>query len=237
MMAKSLDKESIRNNFLRVSENIEKAAAKTGRTANDIILLAATKTVDPEYINYAVNLGIKDIGENRVQELLSKIDKINTKACRTHFIGHLQTNKVRNIIGKVDLIQSVDSLKLAKKIDSISAKNSICTNVLIEVNIGGEPNKFGVSVDKLHDTIFEISKLKNIKICGLMTVLPICNDSCRIKEYFMQMHEIFIDIKEKTIDNVNMDYLSMGMSSDYIEAIECGANIVRIGSAIFDSRV
>ncbi|MBQ9673771.1 MAG: YggS family pyridoxal phosphate-dependent enzyme [Ruminococcus sp.] len=227
----------IEYNYKYINEKIAEAAIRSGRKREDITFLSATKTVEPEYINYAISLGLDHIGENRVQELLSKYDEYNLDNCSLQFIGHLQSNKVRQIVGKVDLIQSVDSVKLASEISRVSTNKNLTTDVLIEVNIGGEENKSGVSPQNLENLIEQIIDLPSINIKGLMTIPPICDNSDKIRKYFYDMRNIFLDISAKNIDNVSMDILSMGMSSDYYEAILEGANMVRIGSALFGNRV
>lgn len=229
--------DDIKKSYGEILENIARAAEKTGRKPEDVILLAATKTVDPVYINYAVSLGLKYIGENKVQELLSKYEDYDLKNCELQFIGHLQTNKVRQIVGKVSMIQSVDSLKLAREISRQSVKNQVNTDILIEVNIGREENKSGVFEENLEELIAEISAFENIKVRGLMTVPPICDKKSDVCKFFDRMYKLFIDISGKTLDNVSMDLLSMGMSDDYTEAILSGANMVRVGSRLFGARI
>lgn len=219
-----------------VNYNIEVAAKKSGRDFTDITLVCATKTVDADIINKAIDFGVKNIGENRVQEFLKKYDDIDKKNCSIHFIGHLQTNKVKDIVGKVEMIQSVDSLDLAKVISKISQKREVLTDILIEVNIGNDKNKFGVLAPDLEGLIYDISKLKNIKVKGLMTIPPISKEPDDAKFYFDNMRNLFIDIADKKIDNISIDFLSMGMSQDYVSAIECGANMIRLGSCIFGNR-
>ena len=203
----------------------------------DITFLSATKTVEPEYINYAISLGLSYIGENKVQELLSKYDQYNLENCSLQFIGHLQSNKVRQIVGKVDLIQSIDSMKLAKEVSKCSLKNNITSDILVEVNIGKEENKSGVMPEMLEELVEEISTLPAVNVKGLMTIPPICEKKDEIRRYFEKMNRLFLDISSKKLDNVSMDILSMGMSSDYYEAILEGANMVRIGSALFGNRI
>lgn len=210
---------------------------KAGKTREDITFLSATKTVEPEYINYAISLGLSYIGENKVQELLSKYDQYNLENCSLQFIGHLQSNKVRQIVGKVDLIQSIDSMKLAKEVSKCSLKNNITSDILVEVNIGKEENKSGVMPEMLEELVEEISTLPAVNVKGLMTIPPICEKKDEIRRYFEKMNRLFLDISSKKLDNVSMDILSMGMSSDYYEAILEGANMVRIGSALFGNRI
>lgn len=219
-----------------INERIAEAAEKSGRKREDITFLAATKTVDAETINYAVSLGLDHIGENRVQELLSKYEAYDLDHCSLQFIGHLQTNKVRQIVGKVDLIQSVDSLRLASEISAQSVKRGIVTDILVEVNIGREENKSGVFEENLEELLCQIAPLEGVSVKGLMTIPPICENIHKNSKYFSNMHKLFIDISAKKLDNVNMAVLSMGMSSDYYEAILEGATMVRIGSALFGAR-
>ena len=230
-------KESIRINYNEICEKIERAAAAVGKKPDDITFLAATKTVEPEFINYAISLGLKAIGENKVQELLSKYEEYDLTNADLQFIGHLQTNKVRQIIGKVSMIQSVDSVKLAKEISRLSVASDIVTDILVEVNIGREENKSGVLCEELESFIGEISSFKGLKVRGLMSVPPICEKKSEISKFFDDMYKLFIDISSKKSDNVSMDFLSMGMSDDYYEAILSGANMIRVGSRLFGSRI
>lgn len=223
-------------NYKLINERIAEAAQKVGKRREDITFLAATKTVDAQTINHAISLGLDHIGENRVQELLSKYEDYNLSDCSLQFIGHLQTNKVRQIVGKVDLIQSVDSLKLAQEIAAQSLKRNLVTNILVEVNIGREENKSGVYEENLEELLTQIAQIHGISVQGLMTIPPICDNKQKISEYFNKMHRLFIDISQKKLDNINMSILSMGMSDDYYEAIMEGATMVRIGSALFGAR-
>ena len=229
--------DNVRANYFEIKENIARAAEKSGRKPEEITFLAATKTVEPAVINYAVSLGLKHIGENKVQELLSKYEEYDLKNCELQFIGHLQTNKVRQIIDKVAMIQSVDSQKLAAEISKQSVKNGIVSNILIEVNIGREENKSGVLTEELDELIEKISEMPNIKIRGLMTVPPICKEKIEVCKFFYVLYQLFIDFSCKKSDNVCMDYLSMGMSDDYEEAVLSGANMVRVGSRLFGQRI
>ncbi len=222
-------------NYGEIKQNIAKAALKSGRSPEDIILLAATKTVPAEVINHAIQNGIDYIGENRVQELLSKKDDLSTEAHR-HFIGHLQTNKVKDIVGEVEMIESVHSLKLALEIDRQARRLGKVMDVLVEVNIGNEESKSGFSESEVEAAILEMAKMPNIKVKGLMTIPPICENKQESARFFAKMSKLFIDIRAKIKDNVNIVYLSMGMSDDYEEAILHGANIVRIGTALFGRR-
>ena len=222
--------------YKQICENIAAAAQSVGKTAGDITFLAATKTVEPAVINHAISLGLRYIGENRVQELLSKYESYDLDHASLQFIGHLQTNKVRQIVGKVDLIQSVDSVKLAQEIARCSEKLGIITDILLEVNIGREENKSGVLPEALPELIDEIRSIGAVRVRGLMAIPPICNHAQENCKFFDNMRHIFLDMRGKNIDNISMDVLSMGMSDDYVEAIRCGANMVRVGSALFGAR-
>ncbi len=223
-------------NYQLINERIAEAAQKIGKAREDITFLAATKTVDAATINHAISLGLDHIGENRVQELLAKYEEYDLENCSLQFIGHLQSNKVRQIVGKVDLIQSVDSFKLAKEISAQSLKRNVHTDLLVEVNIGTEENKSGVFEENLEELLCQIAELDGISVQGLMTIPPICDNKQKISHYFNKMHRLFIDISQKKLDNINMHILSMGMSDDYYEAILEGATMVRIGSALFGAR-
>lgn len=233
-MARSL--ADVTYNYQVICENIAKAAQSVGKTADDITFLAATKTVDAPTINHAISLGLRYIGENRVQELLSKYEDYDLDHASLQFIGHLQTNKVRQIVGKVDLIQSVDSVKLAREISRCSLKQGISTDILLEVNIGREENKSGVLPEALPELLDEIKDIPAIKVRGLMAIPPICENAQENCKFFDNMRHIFLDIGSKNIDNISMEVLSMGMSDDYAEAIRCGANMIRVGSALFGKR-
>lgn len=238
-MEKSLNEQrfyDIDENFKEISSKIAEAASKSGRDRNDIRFMAVTKTVEPLFINHALSLGIDLIGENRVQEFLGKRDELKLDGVEKHLIGHLQTNKVRQIVGNVDSIDGVDSVKLAKEIGKVSSKLGITSDILIEINIGAEESKFGFSPESVTESVYEMSEIEGIKIKGLMAVPPICDDSVKNRVFFENMHQLFIDIGAKKIHNVSMDILSMGMSGDYEEAILSGANMVRIGSALFGAR-
>ncbi|MBQ5798606.1 MAG: YggS family pyridoxal phosphate-dependent enzyme [Clostridia bacterium] len=222
-------------NYAEIREKINLSAEKSGRTAEDVILLAATKTVSADKINYAIEKGISYIGENRVQELLSKDDSINKSAHR-HFIGHLQTNKVKDIVPRVEMIESVDSLRLATAIGKEAVKCGKTMDILLEINIGGEESKSGFSANEIENALEEITKIEGICVKGIMSIPPVCVNREKQREYFTQLHKIFVDISRKKLDNSNIIYLSMGMSQDYDLAIECGANIVRIGTSLFGAR-
>ena len=232
-----MEKSSIEifdENYKIIKENIACAAKKSGRKFEDITLLAATKTIDISVINHAISSGISYIGENRVQEFLSKEDGF--LPVHKHFIGHLQTNKVKDIIDRVELIHSVDSYRLAQEISRQALKRGITANILLEINVGEEQSKSGFCYDEAIQMTREIAKLDGIKIKGLMAIPPICENSEQNRPYFAKMKKLFIDIDTEKIDNSSMDILSMGMSDDYITAIEEGANTVRLGTALFGRR-
>lgn len=224
-------------NLKIIQENMERACMESGRSPAEITLLGVTKTVDPLRINMAIEAGVRHIGENRVQEFLGKRDNLLLDGVDVHLIGHLQTNKVNAITGKVNMIESVDSLRVAEAINAASGKLGCITKVLIEVNIGNEEAKSGISSEKTEELLYELSGLQHICVCGLMTVPPISDTDSQKRQYFSLMRKLFIDIKGKNIDNVHMDILSMGMSSDYMQAIQEGATMVRIGSSLFGRRV
>lgn len=224
----------ISENLKRVEENIANAALLSGRKRDDIKLIAVTKTHGPDMINEAISCGITDIGENRPQEIMEKYGDV--LPVTWHMIGHLQTNKVKYVVGKTKLIHSVDSVKLMDEIERQAKKLDIVQNVLIEVNISGEQTKLGVRPDEIDELLEHAGKLQNVNVQGLMTVAPKTDNSVTNRLHFNNIHRIFIDIRDKTYDNVNMKYLSMGMSGDYQTAIEAGANMVRVGSAIFGTR-
>lgn len=228
--------KAVEENYKRISDTVQNAAVKAGRNENDVRLMCVTKTVEPPYINKVLELGADLIGENRVQEYLGKKDELNLNGVERHLIGHLQTNKVRQIVGEVDMIESVSSLKLAKEISKVSAAKGIETKCLVEVNIGKEESKSGIYIEELEETLYQLAQLDSIKIKGLMTIPPVCENEDDARRYFAQLRQSFIDIKAKTIDNIDMEILSMGMSGDFQAAIAEGSNIVRVGSAIFGAR-
>ncbi len=223
--------EYVDDNLKAIRENIAEAAEKCGRDVNSVRLMAVTKTVAPEIVNHAVSLGIKLLGENRVQEFLSK-QEVYDKSAQVHFIGHLQTNKVKYIIEPVSMIQSVDSLKLAQEINRLAAAHNKVMDILCEVNIGGENSKSGVSPENLNSLIEQISCMDGIRIKGLMTIPPPSDSDI----FLGRMEELFNKIKSAGMPNVSMDELSMGMTHDYQQAITHGATIVRIGTGLFGKR-
>ena len=226
---------TIQQNLNMIRENIAAAAAKSSRKAEDILLVGVTKTIGPERINALTRLGVRDLGENKAQELLSKQESVKG-ALRWHFIGHLQTNKVKSVIGKVHLIHSVDSFRLLEEINRRSAEQHIQTDVLLEVNIALEEAKYGIKEADVENFLLNAYKYTNICIKGLMTVAPYVENQEENRVFFRKMRKLFIDISAQTYDNVNMSFLSMGMTGDYTVAIEEGSNIVRIGTGLFGER-
>ena len=228
---------AIEENLKIIRSEIADAADKLGRQSDDIMLMAVTKTVESRFINHAIGNGINLIGENKVQEFLLKEPELKLENCKAHLIGHLQSNKVKKIVGKVDTVQSVDSVSIAKEIGKRSLEAGLSTKILLEVNVGNEDSKFGFCYDEVYERACEISEINGILIDGLMCVAPICEKEAEIRRIFSNMHRLFIDIRSKKRDNINMNVLSMGMSGDYKEAILEGANLVRIGSSIFGTRI
>ncbi len=233
----SVDAARVRENLLRIEEEIQNACVAVGRRREDVTLMAVTKTVAPDLINVALDNGIRCIGENRVQEYLGKRDALHLEGVTRCLIGHLQTNKVRHIVGEVDRIESVDSVRLAEAISEMSLKRlGKPTDVLVEINIGNEDSKSGIAAETLEDFLGEIAPLQGIRVRGLMAIPPILQEEHEKRAIFSQMHKLFIDIGGKIVDNISMDVLSMGMSSDYVEAVLEGSTQVRVGSAIFGER-
>ena len=225
---------TIQANLEEVNRRITEAAKKSGRERSDITLVAVTKTHPTEMMNTAIECGVTDIGENKPQEVRDKFADV--LPVKWHLIGHLQTNKIKYIIDKVCLIHSVDSIHLMDEIDKQAKKHDIVMDILIEVNISGEESKSGISPSELESLLIHAGTLSNIKVRGLMTVAPKLYNGVTNTLHFNNMNRLFIDIKGKKYDNVTMDYLSMGMSGDFEEAIKCGSNMVRVGSAIFGKR-
>ncbi len=228
---------NIKENAKVLMDRILQAAQAANRNPSDIRLMAVTKTNSAQRVNEAVAAGITLLGENRAQELLAKYEEYHKENCEIHFIGHLQTNKVKSIIDKVSLIQSVDRLPLAEKIDRCAKEAGRVMPVLVEVNIGEEATKSGVIPQMIPDLLAQMACFSNIKIQGLMCIPPNVTDDLTKERYFAQMYRHFIDIRAKKMDNVCMDILSMGMSYDFPLAIKHGSNIVRIGRDLFGERL
>lgn len=228
-------KACLEDNVSEIRQRIDEAKARG--MGQEVTLLCATKTVPADVINYVTsNFGITDIGENRVQELLEKYDELDKENVNLHFIGSLQTNKVKYIIDKVCMIHSLDSVRLAKEIDRQAKRIGKVMDVLIEVNIGEEENKGGISPDELESFIDEISVFDNIRVRGLMTIAPNCEGNAEYSKYFEKTYAFFIDILPKKIHNIYSPILSMGMSDSFETAIECGSNLIRLGTVIFGRR-
>lgn len=225
----------IKENLVNVKEKIRNSCQKSGRDIKEVTLIDVSKTKPVEMLMEAYQLGERHFGENKVQELLNKYEEM-PKDIHWHMIGHLQTNKVKYIVDKVDLIHSVDSIKLAQTINKEAEKRNIVSNVLIEVNVAMEESKFGITVNEVEDFITEISSLKNIKVMGLMTIAPFVENPEENRNIFRKLKQLSVDINEKNIDNVYVSILSMGMTNDYEVAIEEGANMVRVGTGIFGER-
>ena len=227
---------SISENIQNIRREIDEAARLTGRTGADITLVAATKMNGAERVREAVAAGIDACGENRVQELLEKYEDGAYTGAPLHFIGTLQTNKVKYLVGKVSLIQSVNSEKLAAEISKCAIKHGIVQDILVEINIGGEESKSGADIENAHSLVQNIAKLPGVRVRGLMTIPPFSENEEEQKQFFIKMKQLFIDIGAKKYDNISMEFLSMGMSGDYRNAILCGANMVRVGTGIFGAR-
>lgn len=225
----------ILENIKQVEENIIKSCEKVGRDPKEVTLIAVSKTKPYTAIEEALPSGVLDYGENKVQELTEKYE-ILPKDIRWHMIGHLQRNKVKYLVGKVELIHSVDSLRLANQIETEFAKKNEIANILIEVNMANEESKFGITCETTEQLVREISKLEHIRIKGLMTIAPYTDNPETNRVYFRNMKKLSVDIEEKNIDNVSMNVLSMGMTGDYQVAIEEGATMVRVGTGIFGER-
>lgn len=229
---------AVEENYKRISERIAAAAEKSGRRAEDIELVAVTKTVPIEYINHSINLGVKHIGENRVQELSSKYDDLLKDDLAISVIGHLQTNKVKQAVSMAGMIQSLDSEHLAKEISKRAVEADKLIECLVEVNIGNESSKSGVDFAQAEELVYQAAEMPGIIVSGLMVIPPADVNILRTRQYFHKIHKLFIDIADKKHDNKNIrfKYLSMGMSADYAEAIEEGSNMVRVGSALYGAR-
>ena len=227
---------SIAENVARIRAEMASAAIAAGRDPKEILLCAATKMNDAEAVREAIRAGVDCCGENRVQELTAKLAENAYEGAPVHFIGHLQTNKVKQVVGKVDLIQSVDSEHLLAAIHKEAKKQGIVQNILLEVNVGAEESKSGFAPDEVLPLLDKISEYPNIRVKGLMAIPPISEKHGDNVKYFEKMCKISVDIIEKKYDNVKVECMSMGMSGDYIDAIRCGSTMIRVGTAIFGPR-
>ena len=225
----------IRSNLENVQTKITNACKKADRNLDEVTLIAVSKTKPVEMLLEAYDAGIRDFGENKVQEIIDKYEKLPSDI-RWHMIGHLQRNKVKYIIDKVVMIHSVDSLRLAEEISKQAVKHELIMPILVELNIGDEDTKFGASSEEAISLVKQISMLPNLQINGLMTVAPFVENPEENRHYFKAMKQLSVDIMKENIDNVRMDILSMGMTGDYEVAIEEGATMVRVGTGIFGER-
>ena len=225
----------INENISKVRENIVKSCEKAGRNPEEVTLIAVSKTKPVSAIEEALLSGTLDYGENKVQELCDKYDVL-PKNIRWHMIGHLQRNKVKYLVGKTYLVHSVDSLRLAEQIEKEFAKHNQVCDILVEVNIAQEESKFGINAKETEELIRKIAKFEHVRIKGLMTIAPHTEDPESNRDYFREIKKLSVDIRDKNIDNVSMDVLSMGMTGDYMVAVEEGATMVRVGTGIFGER-
>lgn len=224
----------IEQNLKNVEQRIATAAKKSGRSREDIILVAVTKTHPADMMNEAIKAGVTDIGENKPQEVRDKYTDV--LPVRWHLIGHLQTNKVKYIIDKCCMIHSVDSIKLMDEIEKQAKQHDVSMDILIQVNISGEETKSGITAEELDELLMHAGELERVKVRGLMTIAPKCEHQEEAAVHFRNMKMLFDETAKKVYKNVSMEYLSMGMSGDFEAAIECGSNMVRVGSAIFGAR-
>lgn len=225
----------IRDNLEQVQLKIREACDRAGRDVGEVTLISVSKTKPLSMLKEAYEAGARDFGENKVQELVEKIPEMPGDV-RWHMIGHLQRNKVKYIVGKVYLIHSVDSLRLAEEISKEALKQNTSVNILLEVNMAEEESKFGVAPEETTDLVSRVSRLPGIHICGLMTIAPFVENAEDNRQYFRRLKQLSVDIESKNIDNVSMDILSMGMTGDYSVAVEEGATYVRVGTGIFGER-
>lgn len=229
-------KEQIWQNIAAIRARMDAAAVAAGRNPAEISLCAASKMNDAQRVRWAVEGGVDCCGENRVQELCQKQPQGAYGDKPVHFIGRLQTNKVKFVVGQVALIQSVDRLKLLETIEKEAARKNLCQDILLEVNIAGEETKAGFTPEQTVEMAANMGNFPHVHLCGLMAIPPICQNSQRNYNYFQKMYTLWVDIKAKKYDNVSMRCLSMGMSDDFEDAIACGSTMVRVGTAIFGAR-
>ncbi len=227
---------SIAENVAAIKADIQQAAIACGRNPNQILLCAATKMNDAGNVRQAIAAGVDCCGENRVQELTQKLSENAYEGAPVHFIGHLQTNKVKQVVGKVDLIQSVDRLKLLECIQAEAARQGIVQDILLEINVGEEESKSGFSTADILPLVEKMGEYPNIRVCGLMAIPPICENPGDNDKFFLEIRNLSVDITAKKYDNVSVEVLSMGMSGDYADAIRCGSTMIRVGTAIFGAR-
>ena len=225
----------VQENISKVEKKINAACSRAGRSQEDVTLIAVSKTKPIEMIEEALACGKREFGENKAQELKQKYEALS-KDIKWHFIGHLQTNKVKYVVGRACLIHSVDSYHLAEAIETESAKRDVISHILIEVNVAREDSKFGIHEEEAMELVCAVAKLPHIKIEGLMTIAPFVENPEQNRKIFSKLYKLSVDIASKNIDNVSMGALSMGMTNDYEVAVEEGATYVRVGTAIFGSR-
>lgn len=225
----------LKDNLAKVEKNIEEACKKAGRERSEVTLIAVSKTKPVSMLQEIYDENIRHFGENKVQELCDKIEQL-PEDISWHMIGHLQRNKVKYIVGKVALIHSVDTYRLAEEINIQAKKKNVIVPILVEVNIAAEESKFGISKEDAILLVEDISHLENVRIKGLMTIAPYVENPEDNRQYFQKIKQLSVDITNKNIDNVSMEILSMGMTGDYMVAIEEGATIVRVGTGIFGER-
>ena len=228
---------AIAENVKRIKEEMAQAAIRAGRDPKEILLCAATKMNDAEAVREAIRAGVDCCGENRVQELTLKQSQDAYVGAPVHFIGHLQTNKVKQVVGKVDLIHSIDSMRLLEAVNKEAARQGIRQDILLEVNIGNEDSKSGFSAEQIPAVLSQIGDFPAIRVRGLMAIPPICQNSTDNHKFFQEMYHLYVDITAKKYDNICVDILSMGMSDDFADAIACGSTMIRVGTAIFGARV
>ena len=222
-------------NLKKIEDNVDAACKKAGRSRDEVTLIAVSKTKPVEMLSTIYNQGIRDFGENKVQEMCDKMEQLPSDI-RWHMIGHLQTNKVKYIVGHTTLIHSVDSLHLAKEIEKQAEKKDVTVDILVEVNIAEEESKFGIHKEETYELVRHIASLPHVHIRGIMTIAPYVENPEDNRMYFRGIRQLSVDIAEQNIDNVDMDVLSMGMTGDYMVAIEEGATMVRVGTGIFGER-
>lgn len=223
------------DNLELVHKNIREACTSAGRSADEVTLIAVSKTKPVELLMEAYDAGERVFGENKVQEIMDKYDRMPSDV-KWHMIGHLQRNKVKYIIDKVAMIHSVDSLRLAQTIEQEAAKKDICIPVLVEVNVAEEESKFGFHMNEVIPFLEEVSGFSHLKVMGLMTIAPFVDDPEENRDIFRKLKKLSVDIETKNINNITMSVLSMGMTGDYQVAIEEGATMVRVGTGIFGAR-
>jgi len=227
---------SIAENIAAIRAKMNAAALAAGRDPKEIRLCAATKMNDSQKVQLAIAAGVDCCGENRVQELTAKLAEGAYTGAPVHFIGHLQTNKVKQVVGKVDLIQSVDSRRLLEAINKEAQKQGLTQRILLEINIAAQESKSGFSVSEVYALLEDLPLFPNVMVCGFMAIPPICHNSGENDKFFQEMYNLSVDITAKKYDNIRVDFLSMGMSDDFEDAIRCGSNMIRVGTAIFGAR-